>query len=318
MKNKIFKPLFLASLLPVLAGCSVLNNALATVALNMVFESPLLLNHASLSDGNFEIEQYETLPTSEASRADVTYGLEALAIPEYLAVSQMGFNIEIDFTLTFSEGARDLFYIEKLSTEDAAEETPADAVMQILYPIGSQDEPESMEQIADWVSIERLLDLKKEVSKDISITITGTSGTKTKSKVVYFNLNSDGITVPGGGEIDIDIDSALIMTEVGVEATLDLTLTPAEQVAGKAFALQLVWGDLTFGPSQTGTATISIKNESALTNYDLTLPALNEIELTSNDTVGSYSFTIKLKTGQPTPTAPLVVTIGGILTLPVA
>ena len=57
-------------MLPVLAGCSIIDNTIATIALNMVFESKLVLNHATLKDGSFEIKEYETLPTTEANRAN--------------------------------------------------------------------------------------------------------------------------------------------------------------------------------------------------------------------------------------------------------
>lgn len=312
MKNKIFKPLFLAALLPVLAGCSILDNAIAGVALNMVFASELLLNHATMSDGEFDIASYESdkLPTTEAKRAELTYGLEALAMPKYVAVSQMGFDIEIDFTLEFSAGAEALFFMEVMSTGEESEEAAAEASVQILYPVGTQTKPESLDTLSDWVSVERLVDLKRETSKDVSITIKGTAKNKTKSKTFYFNLNSDDITVPGGGEIDIEPDLALLMTEVGEEGTLDLTITPAELVAGKKLPLQIIWADFTFGESQTGTATVSIKNLATLNlTYDFVLPESDTLELVSNETVAIYEFDIRLKTGLPTPTEALVLTV---------
>ena len=213
------------------------------------------------------------------------------------------------FTVTYSEGAQNLFFIETMSS-DGTEETDAEASVQILYPVGTLDKPTSIDALGDWVSIERLVDLKKEASKDISLTITQKLKNKTKSATYYFDLNSDGIKVPGGGEIDFEPDLALVMTEVGTEGKIDLTLSPTDQVDGKTFPLQVMWGDPTFGPSQNGIATVSVKDLATLSlTHDLTLPASNEVELISNDTVAIYTITIKLKTGQPAPTTDLVVTV---------
>lgn len=314
MKTRPIKLLLLAATLPLLAGCSLLDNILGGIALNLVFDSELVLNRVSMASGEAEVGSFSELPVSAEKRADLTYGLDALIVPKHVAVSQMGFTIEIDFELIYSEGAQNLFYVETMSGEEEMESEDLEASVQILYPVGSQTKPTSVEGIGDWLDVDRLINLKNETAKDVSVTVKGKSGNKTKSKTFYFNLNSEGIALPSG-DVDIDVDHALVVSEPGSEASVSFTIPKANLAAGHAIPLQVMWIDLGDLSAASGTVTITI--DGLGTAYEALTPAVGygPLDITKNETLIEWTNTIKLKAGQPAPAADLVVTYKALVTL---
>ncbi len=312
MKTRPIKMFLIAITLPFLAGCSLVDNILGTIALNAVFESELLLNYFSVTAEDSEPKNFAVAPTAADKRASLTYGLDVLIIPKSASIEQMGFAINIDFEVTFSEGAQNLFYTEVKGMEEE-EDSEFSASAQLFYPVGTVEKPTSIEDIGDWMNIDRLFELKKESAKDIKMTIKGTSGGKTKTRDFFFNLNSDAITLPGGGDVDVDVDFAFIIEEPSVETTFEVTVPKAELAAGYEIPLQIMWLNLEDQTPATGTLTVTVVDLNA--DVTITEHPATEISITKNETIVDWVDTVTLKTGRPVPANDLVITYKALITL---
>lgn len=314
MKTRPIKMLGLALTLPLLAGCAILDNIIGGIALNVVFDSEYILNRVSMTSGEAEVGNFTEKPTSAEKRATLTYGLDAIIVPDKVEISQFGFTVKIDFELTFSEGAENLFFVDTMNAEDEGEDGGMAAAAKILYPVGTQTKPESADAIGEWLTIDRLLDLKGETAKDVTVTVKGKSGNKTKSQTFYFALNSSAINLPSG-DVDIDTDHALAVTEVGVEKTLDITIPKSSLAAGHEVPLQVMWIDLDNQNAESGTVLVTV--EGLGSDYEvvgLGAGLDGPIDITKNETLIEWTHTIKAKPGVVA-AADLVVTYKAVVTL---
>ena len=109
MKTRKLKIFALALTLPLLTGCKLIHNFICGIALNVAFNSPDLLSKVNVVEGGAKLTPIEDKPTSADKRASLTYGIEALVLPKRIETVQYGYEIIIDFTFTFSEGAQDYF-----------------------------------------------------------------------------------------------------------------------------------------------------------------------------------------------------------------
>lgn len=313
MNTRHIKMLFVALTLPFLTGCAFIDNLVNGIALNAIFSSDFILNRVAFTSGEASFEQYDPKPTSTDKRGDLTYGLEALVIPKTIETSQFGFDVKIDFELTFAGTSESYFYREDYAAPEG--ESDINFTAEILYPVGSVTPPTSIEDIATYLNVERMLDFHSETARDVEITIKGTAGTKTKSQTFYLNLNNEGITLPGGEDVDIDLDYALVVTKDAEEKSLDVTIPKEDVSSGYAIPLQVMWVEL--GKSGVhGNLTITI--EGLVTeDYDLTLPELTlPLDVIVNETLVEYPVTITLKTGKPVPTEDLTITFKAMVTIP--
>lgn len=314
MKTLKFKPFLLALILPILSGCAFINNIVSNAALNVVFASDYLLNKITFTGGEEGVVALNPKPTSEANAANLTYGVEALVIPEQLELQQMGLTVALTFEVEFTvTGTESLFYTEAF---DLGSGDGIEASANIYYPIGTETPPESVEDIGDWLNIDRIQSLKNQEEKEVVIKITGkTAANNTKTQSFYFNLNSESILIPGDGA-DIDEDYALAITDASTRTSREFTLDKTELAApaGVTLPLQVFWIDFTGNSSGDGEVEIDVVLDSTV--YEVVLPTSGSMTLTVNETLLDYPITIKLKTGQPAPSADYVVEIGAILTLP--
>ncbi|OQC10627.1 MAG: hypothetical protein BWX74_00547 [Tenericutes bacterium ADurb.Bin087] len=311
MKTRKLKIFALALLLPLLTGCELIHNFICGIALNIAFNAPELLNKINVVEGGANVTPMEEKPTSADKRASLTYGVEALVLPKRIETVQYGYNIVIDFTFTFSDGAEDYFYIKDV--EDAEQgEYNVDGT--ILYPTGTVEKPESIDAISDWLTVWRMYDLKNQDSKDITITLTGKSRNKTKSQTYYFNLNGDLITLPEGGDVDVERDYALVVQQVDTPTYLDVNIPKAELVVGSTIPLKVMWVDF-LREEGNGTLTITIETDLSA-DYDVTLPpAGNTYSVTVNETLIDYPVLVKLKLGHPVPENDLIIRFKAIVTM---
>lgn len=304
MISRISKIFITAMTLPILTGCAFVNNIIDGIALNLIYGTDFLINRLSLAGGEAELTQYEPRPTTEATRGDLTYGIEALILPKSVEVEQFGFTIKVDFTLEFSEGAADYFYRQDYSPEESGSEI--DFAAEVLYPVGSVEKPTNIEDIGTYLSIDRLLDFHAEEARNVEITLKGSAGKKTKEQKFYLNLNNEGITLPGDDDKEIDLDYALVIESTNASKDLEITIPKEDLVAGFEVPLQVMWLELGKSGEQ---GNLSIEMTDISLAYDVVLP---EVELphivTVNETLVEYPVLITLKMGLPTPLLDLVVT----------
>lgn len=309
MKTRKLKIFALALTLPLLTGCKLIHNFICGIALNVAFNSPDLLSKVNVVEGGAKLTPIEDKPTSADKRASLTYGIEALVLPKRIETVQYGYEIIIDFTFTFSEGAQDYFYIRDV--EDAQEgEYNVDGT--ILYPTGTVENPSNEQEISDWLTVWRMFDLKNQESKDITITLTGKSLNKTKSQTYYFNLNSDLIALPEQGDVDIDREYALVVEQAGVPKYLDVVVPKEELVVGKNIPLKVMWVEFLLEEG-TGTLTIDIETDLSA-DYDVTLPTENSYAVTVNETLIDYPVNVRLKLGHPLPSEDLTIRFKAVVT----
>lgn len=312
MKIRRLKMLLVALTLPLLTGCALVDNLINGIALNAIFGSDFILNRVAFTGGEASFEPYDPKPTKADNRGDLTYGLEALVLPKSIETTQFGFDVKVDFELTFSAGAESYFYREDYTAPEG--ESEVNFTAEILYPVGAVTPPTSIEDMGTYLTIDRMLDFYNETARDVEITIKGTAGTKTKTQIFYLNLNNEGITLPGGEDVDINPDYALVVTKDNEESSLAITI-PKEQVsAGYAIPLQVMWLEL--GKSGIhGQLTISFEG-IVLDDYDVTLPTVTlPIDVVVNETLVEYPVTVTLKSGKPVPATDLVITFKAIVTL---
>lgn len=309
MKTRKLKLLLLAIMLPFLTGCKLIHNFICGIALNIAFNADELLNRVNVVDGDAQITPIADKPTTPEKRLSLTYGVEALILPKKIETVQYGYEVKIDFTYTFSEGAEEYFYIQDVEAEQG-ENMKVDGT--ILYPTGTVENPESIDNITEWLTVWRMYDLKNQTSRDVSITLTGKSLNKTKSQTFYFNLNGELINLPDEGDIDIDRDYALVVEQVDTSTYLDVTVPKGELVLGSQIPLQVMWIDFL---RESGEGTLTITIETDLTaDYDVTLPeAGNSYPITVNETIVDYLVIIKLKISKPIPANDLIVRFKAIV-----
>lgn len=317
---KKLKLLSLTLLLPILAGCSVINNAIGKIALDVVFKSDMLVNRLNFTseDG---LVPFETQPTTEAKRADLLYGFEALLIPKKLTVEQF-VTIDIDFTVTFSEGAEALFFKPTI-VPDTGEDAPVAIEMFGLLPFGAVTKPAdetSLEEIGDFMDLDKMVALAKEPDREVVLTITGKAGNKTKSAKYYFNLTAEGFPLPGGGDVDIDEDYAFFTDVVGEEVDKTFTVSKTDIAAGPVtLPIQIAWFNLD-PSSENNEADLTVTlDTSNLDDYDITLPEdVGPFDVTMMQTLIEYPVTLTLKEGKTAPSVDLDVRFSVLLTLKTA
>lgn len=312
MKLGKFKALSLALILPTLTGCAFVDNIIADIALNVVFKTDYTINRITTDGGEAEVKQYDPKPTSADKRGEVTYGVEGLVLPKSIETVQYGFKITIDFTISFSEGAEELFYRQEYKPEESGAEFDFSA--EILYPTGTVSKPADMGNMGEYLTVGRLIEFKNQTAKDIEITLTGKAASKTKSQKYYLNVNSKLVNVPGGEDETIDTEHALILEKVDTPTSLDVILTPEELILGKTIPLQVMWMDSSKTEGEA-TATISIVS-TIDAKYDVTYPeGWPTTTLTVNKTITEFPVTIRLKLAETPPDENLVVSFKGILTV---
>ncbi|MDY0214391.1 MAG: hypothetical protein RBS24_02560 [Bacilli bacterium] len=312
MKLGKFKALSLALILPTLTGCAFVDNIIADIALNVVFKTDYTINRITTDGGEAEVKQYDPKPTSADKRGEVTYGVEGLVLPKSIETVQYGFKITIDFTISFSEGAEELFYRQEYKPEESGAEFDFSA--EILYPTGSVSQPTDMGNMGEYLTVGRLIEFKNQTAKDIEITLTGKAASKTKSQKYYLNVNSKLVNVPGGEDETIDTEHALILEKVDTPKSLDVRLTPEELILGKTIPLQVMWMDSSKIEGEA-TATISIVS-TIDSKYDVTYPeGWPTTTLTVNKTITEFPVTIRLKLAETPPDENLVVTFKGVLSI---
>lgn len=304
MKFRTFKIALLSLMLPVLSACTFIDNIVAGIALNFAFQSNMLLNKVTTTGGEAEVTQYDPAPTSASNRGSLSYGVEGLVLPKSIETTQYGFHVLINFTLSFSEGAEELFYRQDYDPDEGGADF--DFVAEILYPTGDAEKPENMENMGDYLSTDILIDFHNQIDRDVEITLTGKAGNKTKKQTYYLNLNTGAIDLPG--DEPIDKDYALIIKQVNTETLLDVTIKKEDLLLGVEIPLQVMWLDAT---KEGDEESVIIRYEDDIdATYDVTLPSdvANPHPITVNETLIDYPVFIKLKTGEPLPLADLVVT----------
>lgn len=310
MKKRPLKIMLIALTLPLVTSCTILDNVLGMVALNAVFDSEIILNRASFASGSLEIEQFDKQPIYVDEHAALTYGLDALIVPDSVSIKQMGFTIDIDFEVTFSEGSEDFFYTEVVAFGDEeGEEETSTATGNVIYPVGTVSKPTSFDTIEEWITLERLSAFKKEADRTFSLNIKGKSGNKTKSRTFYFSLSGKTIEIPGDGEIDFEEDYLLVVEDIETPTALEVTIAKDSLEAGHAVPLQIVWykpGEESF---DVGILTISVEilgDDSD--NFEvITSEPYDNISITKIKKLIEWPNTIKLKSGKTPPSADLVV-----------
>lgn len=310
MKTRPMKILFIALTLPLVTSCAIVDNILGMIALNALFESEALLTHVSLASGSVETGPFDKQPIYADEPAALTYGLDALIVPEAVSISQMGFTINIDFEVTFSEGTENFFFTEVMSLDENAEEgAEMGASGLVIYPVGTVSKPASFDDLGNWMNLERLSALKKEENRTFSMTVKGTSASKTKSRTFYFGLSGDAIEIPGGGDVDFDQDYLLVVEEPAITTTLEVTIPKANLTLGHEVPLQVAWFKLGDESTETGKLSIGVEilGDSSDDFEVISSEPQDNITITKKPTLVEWPNTIKLKSGKTLPSTDLVV-----------
>lgn len=289
-KLNVLKKLSLVVLLPFLAGCALIDNIVANIALNMIFGTEFVVNKINIQSQ--EMTPLAERPTSASKRLNVTYGLDVLAFPKGVAIEQFQ-DFPVSFTYEFSEPAvRDLFF--ETTLEQSGEGLSAS--LTAFYPLGSLDKPatgSAIEDIKDFLSLESFIDLTKESDVDFSIKVTGQVKEKTKSETYYFKLTTTGLPkLETPNEEDIDVDHLLLVDKPETERSRTFSISKEDLIAGASIPLQVAY--VNFDEiTDTSVVTYDVVIVTDLSGYDVTLPANYVNELTVNQTVSDYPLSIK-------------------------
>ena len=195
-----------------LTGCG-FQAAINTMALSAAMQLPYIVNNVDLETK--ALAQFETMPTSLANQAEISYVQNVLAIPKSISISQSGINVQVDFEIE-SEGL-DNFLIFEQSLNDLAGEggdsgqgmpeglENLELTAYILIPIGTGDytfrEDEtatsSITAFADYLQSDfDVIDVLKITEQDmveLSIDVTGKIGEQEKTKTFYFQINETSL-----------------------------------------------------------------------------------------------------------------------------
>ncbi len=290
-KLNVLKKLSLVVLVPFLAGCALVDNIIANIALNMMFGTEFIVNKINIQ--NPEMAPLDELPTSASKRLSVTYGLDVLAFPKAVEIEQFQ-NFPVSFSYEFSEpDVRDLFF--ETTLEEGGD--GLNASLTAFYPLGSLDKPatgSNIDDIQDFVSLENLLiDLPKEPDVDFTVKVTGKVKEKTKSETYYFKLTTDGLpTLEIPDEENFDADYLIYVEKGETESTSTFSISKEDLIAGADLPLQVAYinfEDMT----DTTVVTYELEVVTDLSGYDVTLPSTYVEELTINQTLSDYPLTIK-------------------------
>lgn len=195
-----------------LTGCG-FQAAINTMALSAAMQLPYIVNNVDLETK--ALAQFETMPTSLANQAEISYVQNVLAIPKSISISQSGINVQVDFEIE-SDGL-DNFLIFEQSLNDLAGESGdsgqgmpeglenLELTAYILIPIGTGDytfrEDEtatsSITAFADYLQSDfDVIDVLKITEQDmveLSIDVTGKIGEQEKTKTFYFQINETSL-----------------------------------------------------------------------------------------------------------------------------
>lgn len=205
MKNKKALTLTVFALSMVsLSGCG-LQAAINTMALSAAMQLPYIVNNVDLETQS--LAQFETMPTSLSTEAEIQYVQNVLAIPKSIAISQSGINVNVEFVIE-SEGIANFLVFEQNLNELAGEGGQLPEQLQdveltafVLVPVGLgdysfNDDPATTESIAAFADhmqtdfdVVDVLKITEQPMVELSIDVTGKIGTSEKTKTFYFKIN---------------------------------------------------------------------------------------------------------------------------------
>lgn len=291
MKLKKLKALSLALLLPLLAGCDFIDNIVGKIVLDFAFKTDFIVNKIDVK--NQSKATISDLPTSEAKRLSLTYGLDLLAFPKDVKIEEFK-DYPISFTYKFSDNTRDLFF-EAVETPEAMEE--ASASLTAFYPLGTLDKPEAGTELSglkDFLkdSPEKFISLTEEPDVNFTVEVTGKVKKTTHTEKYFFKLTSDGLPKLEVTEEDLNVDYLLAFRSGTETKTKTFTLTKAELNSGVNIPFQVGWlniDDLT--DTRSGNVVITVTTD--LTGYDVTEDTPNSYSVVVNQTLVTHNLHVK-------------------------